>query len=157
MRAVVLRRGELVVDEVPDPVPGPGQVLLDVVACGICGSDLHCRHHAASFVASARRAGLSLFDFDPDRDLVMGHEFTGRVVAAGDGGGPGRGDERDAGPTGASEPGTLVVAHPAVRIGRRFHAVGYSNDYPGAYADRVVVDARGVLPLPPVPTPSTPP
>jgi 2-desacetyl-2-hydroxyethyl bacteriochlorophyllide A dehydrogenase len=139
MRAVVLRRGQLVVDEVPEPEPGPGQVLVEVVACGICGSDLHCRHHAASFVASARRAGLSLFDFDPDRDLVMGHEFTGRVVARGPGADPDR-----AGP----EPGTLVVAHPSVRVDGRFHAVGYSNDYPGAYADRVVVDGRGALPLP---------
>ena len=136
MRAVVLRRGDLVVDEVSEPEPGPGQVLIEVVACGICGSDLHCRHHAESFVASARRSGLSLFDFDPGRDLVMGHEFCGRVV--GEGAGPGDG----------LASGTLVVAHPVVREGGRVHAVGYSNEFPGAYADRIVVDRRGVLPLP---------
>ena len=46
MKAVVCERTELTVRDLPDPVPGPGQVLLEVVRCGICGSDLHARHHA---------------------------------------------------------------------------------------------------------------
>ena len=41
MRAAVMRQGALVVDEVADPKPGVGQVLVRTVACGICGSDLH--------------------------------------------------------------------------------------------------------------------
>ena len=41
MRSAVLRDGAMVVrDDVPEPVPGPGQVLVAVKACGICGSDL---------------------------------------------------------------------------------------------------------------------
>ena len=43
MRAAVLRQGRIVVDDVPEPQPGPGQVLVETIACGICGSDLHCR------------------------------------------------------------------------------------------------------------------
>ena len=46
MKAVVCHETKLVVEEVPDPVPGPGQVLLEVVRGGICGSDLHARKHA---------------------------------------------------------------------------------------------------------------
>ena len=46
MRASVLRDGEMVYrDDVDEPVPGPGQVLVGVSACGICGSDLHFAKH----------------------------------------------------------------------------------------------------------------
>jgi (R,R)-butanediol dehydrogenase/meso-butanediol dehydrogenase/diacetyl reductase len=66
MRAVVVagpRR--LAVESVPDPTPEPGQAVLRVSACGICGSDLHV-HQAAYLPAGA----------------VMGHEFCGEVVEA---------------------------------------------------------------------------
>jgi threonine dehydrogenase-like Zn-dependent dehydrogenase len=46
MRAVTCTEGRLEVAEVVDPEPGEGQVLLEVVRTGICGSDLHARHHA---------------------------------------------------------------------------------------------------------------
>ena len=50
MRASVLRDGRMVYrDDVPDPVPGSGQVLVAIRACGICGTDLH--------FAAARRRG----------------------------------------------------------------------------------------------------
>jgi threonine dehydrogenase-like Zn-dependent dehydrogenase len=45
MRATVMRDWQLNVEEVPDPVPGQGQVLTRVLACGICGSDLHMVRH----------------------------------------------------------------------------------------------------------------
>ena len=45
MRAAVMRDWQLRVDDVPDPTPGPGQVLTKVLACGICGSDLHMLTH----------------------------------------------------------------------------------------------------------------
>lgn len=64
MRAVVVagpRR--LAVEQVPDPTPEPGQVVLRVSACGICGSDLHV-HQAAFLPAGA----------------IMGHEFCGEVM-----------------------------------------------------------------------------
>lgn len=63
MRAAVVVGGSLEVREVPDPVPGPGELLVRVRACGICGSDL-------------KTAGLL-----PDGP-VLGHELAGEVVAA---------------------------------------------------------------------------
>ena len=49
MRASVLRDGRMVLrDDVPEPVPGPGQVLVGVKACGICGSDLHFAKHGGT-------------------------------------------------------------------------------------------------------------
>lgn len=135
MRALVLRDGALRVDEVAEPPLPPGHVLLETIACGICGTDLHCRHHAASFVAAAQRSGLRIFDFDPRADLVMGHELSGRVLACGDG-------------VDDLSVGTVVAAHPLVRDGGRAHALGFSNTWPGGYAERVVVAASGVVALP---------
>jgi len=65
MRAAVLNDAhDLEVAEVADPTPGPGELVLRVTACGICGSDLKLR--------PMMPAGL-----------VMGHEFCGEVVAVG--------------------------------------------------------------------------
>lgn len=66
MRAVVVagpRR--LAVETVPDPTPEPGQAIVRVAACGICGSDLHV-HQGGWLPAGA----------------IMGHEFCGEVVEA---------------------------------------------------------------------------
>jgi (R,R)-butanediol dehydrogenase/meso-butanediol dehydrogenase/diacetyl reductase len=65
MRAAALTdTHDLEVTEVPDPAPGPGELVLRVTACGICGSDLKLRGHMPG-------------------GLVMGHEFCGDVVAVG--------------------------------------------------------------------------
>ena len=50
MRAAIFRNGEIVVDQMPEPKPGAGQVLVKSLACGICGSDLHARKHAHRMV-----------------------------------------------------------------------------------------------------------
>ena len=50
MRAAIFRNGEIVVDTLPEPDAGPGQVLVKTLACGICGSDLHARKHAHRMV-----------------------------------------------------------------------------------------------------------
>ena len=57
MRAAILRKGELVVDTIADPVPAAGQVLVKTLCCGICGSDLHVAKHTRQFVDVANRAG----------------------------------------------------------------------------------------------------
>ena len=54
MRAAIFRNGEIVVDEMAEPTPGPGQVLVKSLACGICGSDLHARKHAHRMVELAK-------------------------------------------------------------------------------------------------------
>lgn len=71
MRQVLLEGpGRLAVLEGPEPVPGPGEALVRVEACGICGSDVH------SF------AGRHPFVIYP---VVPGHEFCGTVEAVGEG------------------------------------------------------------------------
>ena len=56
------------VREVPVPSPGPGEVLLRVRACGICGSDLHFYHGALPAM----------------RGIPLGHEFAGEIAALGE-------------------------------------------------------------------------
>ncbi len=57
MRAAVMERGKIWVDDVPDPSPQPGEVVVKSVACGICGSDLHAARHTEEFVATSIEAG----------------------------------------------------------------------------------------------------
>ncbi|MFC7657734.1 zinc-binding dehydrogenase [Pseudonocardia benzenivorans] len=67
MRAGVFRgKGRIEVEDVPDPVAGPDDVVLDLYGCGVCGSDI------GQFRSGTARAGQ-----------VMGHEFAGTVVEVG--------------------------------------------------------------------------
>ncbi|HEY2272597.1 MAG TPA: zinc-dependent alcohol dehydrogenase family protein [Jatrophihabitantaceae bacterium] len=68
MRAAVIKSvGEVSVESVDDPTPGPGEVVVDVAACGLCGTDLH----------------ILQGEFAPTLPVVPGHEFAGTVVALG--------------------------------------------------------------------------
>jgi L-iditol 2-dehydrogenase len=70
MKACVLHAvGDLRVEEVPDPRPGAGEVLLKIKACGICGSDIH----------------RVLTDGTYSFPTIPGHEFAGQIVELGEG------------------------------------------------------------------------
>jgi threonine dehydrogenase-like Zn-dependent dehydrogenase len=125
MRAVVCEQGELSVRELPDPVPGPGQVLLEVVRCGICGSDLHARHHADDVADAAAAIGFPDL-MRRDQAVVMGHEFSGRVLDYGEG-------TRRTWPA-----GTPVVSLPMLRHDGVAQMTGLSSKAPGGYAERVL-------------------
>lgn len=126
MRAVVCQSGELRVETVPDPVPGPGQLLLTVRRCGICGSDLHARHHADDLAADARTIGYETIAHAAE-PVVFGHEFVGEVVSYGP-------RTRR-----AWKPGTLIVALPTIKNGKQVHMTGFDQAAPGGYAEQVVV------------------
>ncbi|PJE99681.1 alcohol dehydrogenase [Streptomyces carminius] len=70
MRAAVIESvGKAVLTTVPDPTPGPREVVVKVAACGLCGTDLH----------------IMQGEFAPTLPIVPGHEFAGEVVAVGGG------------------------------------------------------------------------
>src|SRR4051794_25279169 len=135
MKAVACERAQLELVDVADPEPAKGQVLLDVLRCGICGSDLHARHDADQAADVLSEAGYDGF-MRSDQRVVFGHEFCGEVAAYG---------PRCRGKIAA---GTPVVALPLVRRGGEVHAVGLSAAAPGAYAERVVVEESMMLPVP---------
>ncbi|WP_375481914.1 zinc-dependent alcohol dehydrogenase family protein [uncultured Jatrophihabitans sp.] len=67
--AVVKSIGEVGIETVDDPTPGPGEVVVEVAACGLCGTDLH----------------ILQGEFAPTLPVIPGHEFAGTVVALGPG------------------------------------------------------------------------
>src|SRR6478752_3454454 len=83
MRAVVMRAGKLVVDDIPVPEMNSSQILVEPIATGICGSDLSALQHTDEFLQASRDSNMLTYLFDPDAGLVMGHEFSARVSRVG--------------------------------------------------------------------------
>ena len=133
MRAVTIAEDRsLVLADVPERELGPGEVRVEVAACGICGSDLHLRP------SPAVPAGA-----------VMGHEFSGRLVELGEGVEDfGEGDRvavfpwAPCGECPMCRDGDVHVCMQAAATG-----IGLGAN-PGAYAERIVVRADTLHRLP---------
>ena len=132
MRAAVLTSSDPTLDvvEVDDPEPGPGEALIEVTACGICGSDLH--------VATV---------FAP-HGSILGHEIAGVVRAVG------AGVDAD-----RWKPGTPVAVRPLTGCGTCRHCQAGRSDHcesfalvglqrPGGFAELTTVDADELFALP---------
>jgi threonine dehydrogenase-like Zn-dependent dehydrogenase len=135
MRAAIFRDGEIVVDTLPEPEPGAGEVLVKTLACGICGSDLHARKHAHRMVELSRFfPGRKPMDLS--RDVVFGHEFCCEVL--------------DHGPVTARKlkAGTRVCSLPALLTPTGLQSIGYSNDNVGGYAERMLLSEALLLEVP---------
>ena len=131
MRAAVITEShEVAVVTVDDPAPGPREVVVDVAACGICGTDLHILEG----------------EFAPSLPVVPGHEFAGVVVATG-------ADVREIteGQRVAVDPSLYCHECHYCRLGHdnlceRWNAIGVSR--PGGAADFAVAPAANCVPLP---------
>lgn len=143
MRAVFLPGGrEAIVREIEVPRPGDGEVLLEMKAAGLCGSDLHMHYRTAP----ENRHGV-VFGLKTDPDVVPGHEPAGVVAEAGKG-------------VWHLKPGDRVAVHHMAGCGvcvecRRGwdincqHKWGtYGLDRPGAMEDFMVVRARDCVRVP---------
>ncbi len=126
------QREPLQLAEVPEPRPGPGQVLLAVSACGVCRTDVHIADGELS---------------EPKLPLVPGHQIVGTVAGAGEGA------ERFAPGDRVGVPwlGWTCGECRYCRGGRenlcdRARFTGYDLD--GGYAELAVADERFCFPLP---------
>lgn len=135
MRAVVMRQGKLSLTQAPIPKPGPGEVLVKTLACGICGSDVHCIAHGAKLLESARAvAGIDLFSLDDP--VVLGHEICGEVVEHG----PDCRGDLEVGARAVSPP-FLLRPQPVT--------LGFGGpDTPGGYAEYMLLSEALMLPVP---------
>src|SRR2546426_6088948 len=130
MRAAFCRAvGKLVVEEVPRPTPGPGEVVVRVRNCGICGSDLHW-YHDQMMIPS----------------VCPGHEIAGEVAEVGDG-------------VAALKPGDPVALEGIASCGacryclagdyQRCLAIGFVGlTIPGGFAEYVSAPARHCFRIP---------
>ena len=138
MRASVLRDGRMVYrNDVPDPIPEAGQVLVGVRACGICGSDLHFAAHGAQVLEMTDRAagGTGGMHIDLNHDIFMGHEFSAEILEAGP-------------DTETHPPGTLVTSLPVLLSTKGVEPIVYSNSTIGGYSERMLLSAPLLLPIP---------
>jgi threonine dehydrogenase-like Zn-dependent dehydrogenase len=124
---------QLAVEARPDPVPGPGEALLRVIATGICGSDLH------GFTGENGRRVPG---------MVMGHETVGRVVGTG--------------PDTPTPPAGVVTFNPVLSCGAcptcasgasyrcpQRRIIGVTPEISAAFADLVVAPVANLVPLSP--------
>jgi threonine dehydrogenase-like Zn-dependent dehydrogenase len=135
MRAVVCQHADLQVTDLPEPTPARGQVRLEVLRCGICGSDLHARHGIDAWADMAAAIGYDRFGRSGE-PIVFGHEFSGRVA------------EYGPGCEGKLATGAPVVALPLIRGELGVDTVGLSAHAPGAYAEQVLVQESLMLEVP---------
>jgi len=126
MKAVVLRGGRLEVRETPDPVPGAGELLIRMLSTAICASDVHFMDHHDMVTND----GTGRFVYDEDRDIVLGHEFVGEVVAHGP-------DCTDQFPV-----GTKVTAMPILLLDGGLtgtKVIGQHPEAPGSFGELLLV------------------
>ena len=130
-QAEMVEPGKLVVSQVPDPVPGPGQVLIKVAYSGVCGSDVHAYLGEHPFISCP---------------VVPGHEFSGLIAGLGHG-------------VTAWEMGQPVTVEPSLVCGTCYNCRrGRYNictnlkvigcQAPGSMAEYITVPADKVIPLP---------
>jgi threonine dehydrogenase-like Zn-dependent dehydrogenase len=135
MKAVTCTNAKLEVVDQPTPTPAKGQLLIDVLRCGICGTDVHARHHCDELAEVMVESGYDAF-MRSNQSVVFGHEFCGEVA--------------DFGPRTRKRPraGTPVVAMPLLRRGKEVHAIGLTTEAPGAYAEQLLVEQSLAFPVP---------
>jgi 2-desacetyl-2-hydroxyethyl bacteriochlorophyllide A dehydrogenase len=134
LAATFLGPRDIRVEELPDPVPGPGEAVVRVLAAGICGGDLH-----------EYRAGRQLYPTPYPRP-AQGHELAGDVAAVGSG-------------VGSVAPGDRVSVQPMVSCGAcprcaegrfslcpRLEHIGVAR--PGGFAELCLVPAANLFRLP---------
>jgi (R,R)-butanediol dehydrogenase/meso-butanediol dehydrogenase/diacetyl reductase len=130
--AVFMGLRDVAVEERPTPQPGPGELLLEVSHCGICGSDLHF-----------------LLEWGGRAGVIEGHEYSGTVAAIGDGvDGWQLGDRAIGGPSARCGRCEYCVAHRGSLCIERGRVGADESNWQGAFAGYKTVPAAGALRIP---------
>jgi propanol-preferring alcohol dehydrogenase len=139
MRAMVLESPgrRLVLRQVPVPAPGPEEVLVRVLACGVCRTDLHVADGELPF---------------PGHAVIPGHEIVGEVVRVGSAVTRFRpGDRAGVAWLGSACGECSYCASGRENLCSRARYTGWQRD--GGYAEFAVAEARFAFPLPPAADP----
>jgi len=139
MRAfVVISPGIASVQDVPEPVPAPGQVVVDIARVGVCGTDVEFFSGEMAYL----HAGHAEYP------MRLGHEWSGTVSAVGDGVDPAWVGRRATGDTmlGCGECDRCRAGRWHVCADR--FEIGIRGGFPGALAEQMAVPATSLHPLP---------
>jgi len=139
MRAFVLTApGEYAVQEVPAPVPGPGEAVVDVERVGVCGTDVEFFTGAMTYLHQGHAA----------YPMRLGHEWAGRVAAVGDGVDPAWLGRRVMGDTMLGCGACRRCRRDRQHVCDQRQEVGIRGDRPGALAEQLAVPAASLHALP---------
>jgi (R,R)-butanediol dehydrogenase/meso-butanediol dehydrogenase/diacetyl reductase len=136
-------REDVRIEDVPEPPPpGPGQMVLEVVRAGICGTDLHEYRYGPSALPTGPHpvTGRSL-------PITIGHEFIGRVREVGPGVVGFRPGDRVASGAGVSCGRCDACRRGETHLCRRYYTLGFQDD--GGLAEYVLVPADTCHLVPP--------
>lgn len=135
MRAAVLRHNAINIESMPIPIPQKGQLLVRVLSCGICGSDINLYHHGEQIIEFSHQCGHP-HPMDLHKGVIMGHEFCAEIVDAG------------SSTLAKYKPGQRIVARPQLMSAQRMDYLGFSSDFGGGFAEYMLVDEREALTVP---------
>ncbi|MEU3612118.1 alcohol dehydrogenase catalytic domain-containing protein [Streptomyces sp. NPDC006872] len=139
MRAFVLTApGAYEVQEVPAPVAGPGEVVVDVERVGVCGTDMEFFTGAMAYLHQGHA----------DYPMRLGHEWSGRVASVGDGVDAGWLGRRVMGDTMLGCGGCRRCRRGRQHVCEQRQEVGIRGDRPGALAEQLAVPASSLHALP---------
>lgn len=140
--AVWHEKGNIQIEDIPEPTPGIGEVKLRIKVCTICGSDLH-EYRDGPFIIPSRPHPLTNRQGGP---VILGHEFSAEVQEVGEG-------------VSRFQPGDRVVVNPLIYCGEchycrrgqyimctKLATVGFAAD--GAFAEYGVFNENALLKLP---------
>jgi len=136
LKAAYLESNQIHVGDLPDPVPGKGQVLVRTRRCGLCASDAHFLCSGHNMVARSKEFGGPYSGVDLNRRIVMGHEYVGEIVDYG---------------VGSRRPlkvGTNVTSVPVMRQGGHLGVIGYVNELPGGFGEFMLLDEDFLIEVP---------
>ncbi len=137
MRAATLLDGDITVDELPVPVPGPMQVLVRTRLCAICASDAHFVSSGDQMIQNSQKFGGAYSGIDLTQKIAMGHEFVAEIVEYG----PGTEQRLPVGSRVTAIPGILdETGAPNI--------VGYHGSYPGGFAEYMLLFEPLLLAVP---------
>ena len=136
MRAAYIANGQVLVGEMPEPVPASGHALVRTHSCGLCASEQHFLHAGQNVIDLSRQFGGPYAGLDFARPFVPGHEFVGEVIDYGPG------SQRTV------KPGRRVTSVPVMRANGGHSVIGFSHDCPGGWGELMLLDEKVLIEIP---------
>jgi len=136
MKAAYIQNGDVLVGDMPDPVPSRGQALVRTHSCGMCASEQHFLHSGRNVIDLSRQYGGPYARLDFARPFVPGHEYVGEVIDYGPG-------SKRTVPT-----GRRVTSVPVMRHAGGHSVIGFSHECPGGWGELMLLDENVLMEIP---------